>query len=162
MKIIFLDIDGVLLTRRTMIATGRNWSAAEPDRVLCRLLQCGCDQDGTHIVISSTWRDTPAKCRAKLAEGGLVHCLHKTDWRTPVDLPLSPGGIYMSPTRGAEIRAWLKAHPETTDYRILDDEAHDFNEDPELSSRLLLCDPNNGADFNVLLELFQFCGLTRP
>lgn len=160
MKIIFLDIDGVLLTRRTMIATGRNWSAAEPDRVLCQTLIRCCEKGDVRIVVSSTWRDTPIKCRAKLKEGGLLNCLHKS-WATPLDTQLSPGGIYIGVTRGLEISAWLLAHPTITDFRILDDEEHDFKTDPEFYDKLLLCDTNNGADYYVMARLVDWAGAER-
>lgn len=160
MKIIFLDIDGVLLTRRTMIAHGRNWSAASPDPVLCQTLIRCCEKGDVRIVVSSNWRDTPDKCRAKLKEGGLMHCLHKS-WATPLDSKLSPGGIYLSTTRGLEIWDWLLAHPTVTDFRILDDEEHEFKTYQEFSDRLLLCDTNNGADYGVLMKLIEWTGAQR-
>lgn len=160
MKIIFLDIDGVILTRRTMIAHGRNWSAAKPDLVLCQTLIRCCEKGGVRIVVSSTWRDTPDKCRAKLKEGGLLNCLHKS-WATPLDAKLSPGGIYLGRTRGLEIHAWLLAHPTITDFRILDDEEHDFKADPDFDNRLLLCDTNDGADYSVLARLIDWAGVER-
>jgi hypothetical protein len=78
---------------------------------------CGA---GCRIVVSSTWRlncATPdndgSELGQKLGEHGLRNFLFRPSWRTP------SGGQ----CRGEEIAAWLKAHPEITDYMIIDDDS---------------------------------------
>jgi len=113
MKVLFLDVDGVLNgynTRQTVFG----WTFVDDDKI--ENLKQIIDATGADIVLSSTWRickDDPKehnlynKLCDKLAEHGLF-IMDVT--------PQLPG------VRGVEIKAWLDAHPEYTEFVILDDD----------------------------------------
>lgn len=145
MKIVFLDFDGVLLTWRTRMAHGGASSNGRPDGVVCALLNRVCAL-GIHIVVSSAWRDHEPSCKQKLAQGGLLRFLHP-DWRT------NPKGY----ARPKEIADWLAAHPEVTDYRILDDEDHGWT--AEQRGKFLACHPMDGMLGTEMEELAKWAGL---
>jgi hypothetical protein len=117
MKIIFLDIDGVLTT--TMWAS--NYREFNP---VCTngLLKLLAADDSIQIVISSTWRndglDPERNLYKQLNNYGLIPRLHK-DWRTInlYKIKCSEG------RRGHEIQDWLDKHEGEVDcYIILDDD----------------------------------------
>ena len=112
MKVIFLDIDGVLNCKKT--ANPRKLPYVVDRRLLARLKQL-LEQTGAKVVLSSTWRYDPA---------GLFSAKH---WGIPFigitpDLPKRP--------RRDEIRAWLKKHPKVTRFAVIDDEDDELDELP--------------------------------
>ena len=112
MKIIFLDIDGVLTSHRTAIAfgwypTGLSDLKSKIDPVALALLQGICRGSDASVVISSTWRKF----------------LRREELQVALGLPI----IDVTPVldgmrRGNEIDAWLTRHPEVTHYCIVDDD----------------------------------------
>ncbi len=115
MKIIFLDIDGVMnseLYYKSVNTKKKNWSRFDPKAVemITRLVE----EFNARIVISSLWRFAMKKELAQeLKVSGLIKFLHK-DWQTPI---LQPGH------RGKEIKMWLDQHPDILEYLILDDDS---------------------------------------
>ncbi len=112
MKVIFLDIDGVLNCQRTAIAfSGVSWSGsagirAKMDEVAIQLIKRIAKQAGAQIVLSSSWRNDNNWQSIGPALG-----LNILD-RTPTH----------SGSRGDEIAAWLVQHPEVETYAIIDDD----------------------------------------
>ena len=100
-KIIFLDIDGVL---NLWISRKRRMLSAEAIRHLNRLVA----ETGATIVISSSWRKV---CNVPeiLVRGGVAAQFHD-DWATDTN----------GPDRSAEITRWLEAH-DNPPYVVLDD-----------------------------------------
>lgn len=113
MKVLFLDIDGVVNSRRSWVRQGQ-LSGIDPelaDQVRRIIAETGCE-----VVLSSTWRcwpDSLARVRA-----GVTPDLYGT---TPV----------LDGYRGQEVKQWLADHPEVTRYAILDDNT-DFDPDQPL------------------------------
>jgi hypothetical protein len=107
MKILFLDIDGVLLPGE-LLWSSRNPRALCEDR--CLMLRGVLEATGATVVVSSTWRFFP-DTHERLS--GLFN-IHE-DWATKRS-PVGAG-------RGAEIDEWLSRHPEVTQYVILDDDS---------------------------------------
>lgn len=120
MKVIFLDIDGVLVTMESFTRYRRSGSNAQahPDCVeqLNRILA----HTGAAIVLSSTWRmfGRPYMDR-KFTEWKIQKPV--TDF-TPI-LQTKEGEIVVSQPRGHEIQSWLDGHPEVRQFVILDDES---------------------------------------
>lgn len=105
MKVIFLDIDGVLNDAPTIIEKD-NDLPAEPHLSCLKQI---VDATGAEIVLSSTWRLFPQSrndVRNKLKTVGLQFIDKTKELRD----------------RDTEIREWLSRHPEVTNYVILDDE----------------------------------------
>lgn len=102
MKVIFLDIDGVLNRQGTKEKCGRFTGV---DRGLSEPFVNFVKTSGVNIVLSSTWRRHP-EMWDHLHEAGIY-------WidKTPVT------GTW----RGYEIQLWLNDHPDVVSYCILDD-----------------------------------------
>jgi len=104
MKVIFLDIDGVLNCKRTH--NPRKFPYIVDETLLARLLKL-CETSGAEIVLSSTWRYDPV---------GLLAAKH---FGVPFidvlpDLKHRP--------RRDEIYAWLSLKPNVNRYVVVDDE----------------------------------------
>ncbi len=112
MKVIFLDIDGVLNSDRT--PNPRRFPYIVDKRLLSRLKKL-LKRTRAKVVLSSSWRLDPV---------GLLAAKY---WDVPFidtlpDLPKK--------TRRDEIRSWLAAHPKVTRYAILDDEDDELDDLP--------------------------------
>jgi len=112
MKVIFLDIDGVLNCKTTPNPRGFPYVV---DKRLLRRLKTLLEDTGAKVVLSSSWRIDPA---------GLFAAKH---WGVPFigicpDMPNSP--------RSKEVLAWLKRHPKVTRFAVIDDEDDELDELP--------------------------------
>src|SRR6478752_5238839 len=104
MKVLFLDIDGVVNCARTPVASD-NFIGIDPYMTLLidRIVQA----TGCSVVLSSSWRyheDSMAEVRRRVCDF--------------IDVTPKNNGLT---SRGTEIKAWLEAHPDVTQYAILDD-----------------------------------------
>ena len=131
MKVIFLDIDGVLCIH----APDGNWGA-EDDDVLsadcCRRLKEIVDATGCKLVLSSSWRlfrENVSSLFAQLRPFGIT----RADFL---------GGTPLLEERGEEILAWLARHPLVGRFIALDDEPFDSVRFP--CERLVLTEPASG------------------
>lgn len=125
MKVIFLDIDGVLNSGEYMIEIKdcrHSMSAAQKmvDMSCLRNLRRIVDETGARIVVTSSVRKEPEfnEFKEYISHEGLrVH---------DVTLDFGDSGIH----RGDEIREWLKKHSQELErFVILDDDTFpDFNE----------------------------------
>jgi hypothetical protein len=114
LRVLFLDIDGVVLNGRALWATGNNRHLPPVKIALIREV---CDRTGCVIVVSSTWRysDTTADM---LRHAGLpLHADWRTDWRNDY-----VGSLIVGQRRGMEIFRWLAKHPDVS-YAIIDDDS---------------------------------------
>lgn len=107
MKVLFLDIDGVLNCAYTK---ERIDGRIGLDPAMVVLFNEIVVKTAVSVVLSSAWRRLP-NWRLDLQKGGLEPSA--VIGQTP-----SLGGI-----RGLEIQAWLDQHPEVEKYAILDDGA---------------------------------------
>lgn len=139
MKILFLDIDNVLNSRRTAIAyDGYPWHYGSMDGfddVAISLIRQLCYKTETDIVLSSSWR-----CNEEWTKLKKTLKLPIID-RTPI--------LHLSSSRGAEIDAWLKEHI-VEKYAIVDD-VDEFTE--EQHKYFVQTDPNNGLSYENYMKL---------
>jgi HAD domain in Swiss Army Knife RNA repair proteins len=112
MKVVFLDIDGVLNCKRT--PNPRSFPYIVDELLLARFRDL-LRRTGASVVLSSTWRYDPAGLFAARHYG-----IPFVDI-TP-DLPQEP--------RCKEILEWLRAHPEVTRHAVIDDEDDELDELP--------------------------------
>jgi hypothetical protein len=154
MKIIFLDIDGVLCTAKSHYAFGGkgmmlDWCPTSAALVL-RLLE----KTGAKLVISSTWRMDPhhEDLNPRLMRFGLwkhlfVNPREGEDWRTDQIGP-----------RGVEVAEWLARHLDVTHWVSLDD-SMDFSADQKMN--WVLTDPMNGISAENYLQANEILGGER-
>lgn len=113
MKVVFLDIDGVLNNSNWAIQMYDEGVHVYAENLLderaIRLLQKLIDATDAKIVVSSSWR------RDKYA----MQCL--SDQLKPMEIyDVTP---LKSSIRGDEISAWLKKHKDVESYVIIDDDS---------------------------------------
>lgn len=127
MKIIFLDIDGVLNTSKTFMKRKKYWEETgvwtlEIDEFRVEYLKRIIDETGAKVVLSSTWKKDFENVDGKVVpihEKGeaLLNILKKYDIEL-YDI-LKKG--YSLP-REDLITIWLNEHPDTESFIVIDDE----------------------------------------
>lgn len=147
MKVIFLDIDGVLCSMRSSAALGGYPAAGNPtswgkfDDVAIRLLQEAIRQTGAVIVLSSSWRNDVNR--------------EALQWRLGIRIEdVTRYGAESEP-RGVQIHDWLLRNPGVTEYAILDDD-EDMLQDQ--MPRLCRTSKRNGfllAHYEELIKLLD-------
>jgi len=120
LKILFLDIDGVLNSEiyyKNLSHSDNGMSRFDPNSV--ELIKKLVQEFSLQIVISSTWRYGAAdRLMHELKDSKLIGYLYN-EWFTPVIHPAH---------RGTEIKLWLDLHPEVFDYIIIDDDENILEE----------------------------------
>ena len=146
MKVIFLDIDGVMNSTEEMIALynqyGSSVDTTLPTPTKCKLLKQLVDKTGARLVLSSSWR-LSLNAIQKLIDIFEPYNLilsgftcHEVDIKKFKDTQyehikpryqhsINGWGTYIE-DRGAEIAAWLLDHPQVEKFIILDDEESDI------------------------------------
>lgn len=105
MKVLFLDIDGVV-NKRENYDRSRNTGPYPIDSYCAFLVGRIQLQTGCEVVLSSSWRHHPEGVQ-NVSER-VVRLLDKTP--------------YLQGIRGDEVQAWLDKYPEFDKYAILDDD----------------------------------------
>jgi hypothetical protein len=112
MKVIFLDIDGVLNSDST--SNPRKFPYVVDELLLARFREL-VRKTGATVVLSSTWRVDPI--------GLLAAKYYQVPYNDACpDMPGAP--------RCEEMQAWLRHHPEATRYAVLDDDDDCLDELP--------------------------------
>lgn len=113
MKIIFLDIDGVLNSHRTLVAFNGfphgvdGYHRGQFDEVAIGLVRHLCKISDAVIVLSSSWR--------------IIHDYR--DIGKALELPIIDQTPSLAECRGAEIAMWLGERNDIETYVILDDDS---------------------------------------
>lgn len=145
--ILFMDIDGPMIPQRVYYLSKHVPGAVTVFDPVARdhinaLLNA---RPELWIVISSTWRYRgKAKCAALLQQNGIDSSRLHPDWATPEN----------QPTRSAEIRAWLDAHPEIRKYVALDDEIL-------TGLNVAQCTAEDGMVFTAIQQLYMYLEYDR-
>ena len=141
MKIIFLDVDGVLNSDEYFDKI-KNLDIQGIERDIdvekIKLLKKAIDATGAEVVLSSSWRYT--RNAQYLKELLLKYGIYVDS--TP----------YIQNERGLEIRKWLSEHQDVEDFVILDDEIFE-SYDEELMKKLVKISNGNGRSFGEGLLL---------
>lgn len=135
MKVIFLDIDGVLNSDEYFDKI-KNLNIqgieSEVDVEKIKLLKKAVDETGANVVLTSSWR---YKRNAQYLKELLLNYNIYTD-STP----------FIQNKRGLEIKQWLANHSDVEDFVILDDEVFD-SYDESLIKKLIKISDSNGHSF---------------
>ena len=133
MKVIFLDIDGVLNSDEYIDSIkGKKMTAEnEIDMEKVRLLEQAINQTGARVVLTASGR---------YAQVGRY--LRKVLSQMAIFTDATP---YMNNIRGLEIKEWLSQNNDVEDFVILDDEIFE-SYDEELLSKLIKISNGNGRN----------------
>jgi hypothetical protein len=135
MKIVFLDIDGVLIPGNGSFAFSK---------VACKNLNSLLKQvPDLKIVISSSWRHAGMESVKKTLQN------QKVDYAKVIDITGDERG-----ERGIQIQAWIDKHSEVTHFVCLDDDS-DFS---NMMDRLVRTNPNVGlteADVKKAIDILN-------
>lgn len=155
MKVVFLDVDGVLNNSRTNSKTPEGFVGIS-NTLLDRFAHF-VKETNAKIVLTSTWKEewdkNPKMCAPdgaylarKLRQKG-VHILDKTD-------ESSTGAA----NRGAAIKLYLESHPEIKEFVVLDDNEFDFYKYPEIAERFV---HTNGVEGFTNLDMEKATAILR-
>ena len=134
MKVLFLDIDGVVCLHKD-----KDWDNEEEifDAACCRKLQEIVSATGCKLVLSSSWRLFPPSIRSMFRQFKPFGITKENFLgRTP-----------LRGERGDEIMAYLKKRPQIETFVALDDEPFYSSAFPQ--DRLILTKPESGITENV-------------
>ena len=153
MKIIFLDIDGVLNTPNYAVQAHATWKRTNGrfksrdqygdifDPLACACLEYMVDITGAKVVISSAWRKSGLQVMKSMFK----------DRGIDIDvIDITPEFEFI---RGDEIEAWLAENDYVTNYVILDDDC-DFTPD-QLDSHYVDCSGKYGFDHNAMVKAIK-------
>lgn len=161
LRVLFLDIDGVLNSRRFASENPGAFNRTEGhlnmlDASACARMQRVLSLAKAKVVISSSWRllHSVDDIRGWLAKKGLrAEILGATTHG--LSMPYTRG------VRGSEIQAWLDEHPEVDSFAIVDDD----NDMYGLEDRFVqttwargFCDDHVAPLLRILLRPKQFIG----
>ena len=135
MKVIFLDIDGVVCLHKDK----KNWDNDEEvfDEDCCKRLKEIMQATGSKLVLSSSWRLFPESIRSMFRQFKLFGITKENFLgRTP-----------LRDERGDEIMAYLKKRPRIETFVAVDDEPFYSRVFPK--DRLILTKPESGITENV-------------
>lgn len=128
MKVLFLDIDGVVNKRENFNPKGM--MGPYPIDAYCAflvgriVLQTGCE-----VVLSSSWRHHPDG--VKTVSERVVPLLDKTgNHKWDGKIRHARGRDWPHDLRGDEVNDWLAEHPEVERYAILDGDSDFYDEQP--------------------------------
>lgn len=134
MKVLFLDIDGVVCLHKD-----KDWDNEEEifDAACCRKLQEIVSATGCKLVLSSSWRLFPESIRSMFRQFKPFGITRENFLgRTP-----------LRGERGDEIMAYLKKRPQIETFVALDDERFYSRAFPQ--DRLILTKPESGITENA-------------
>lgn len=133
---VFLDVDGVLNTRKTVISSPDGHIGVDDARI--EILAGAIEKyGGGDIVLTSDWKNVRI--------GGDLDYLR--DKLMGHDLEISAVTKEHWNKRGQGIQDYLEEHPKIDEYIILDDNRFDFEDFPPLWERLLITDGIENAAF---------------
>jgi hypothetical protein len=107
-----------------------------------------CNETGTKICISSTWKHHFGDKEYRLKSDYWEDALRLLGFNKGTFVGITPNEP--SRVRGEEIKAWLDKHPEVTDYAILDDDSDML---PEQMKKFHHCDGWFGMSPNHLYRI---------
>lgn len=132
--IVFCDVDGVLVTRKTILAKNPNEVF---DKACVKNLNTLCDRTGASIVVSSSWR-----------RGRSVQQLQVLFAREGVKAPVIDKTPEDGQERGKQILQWIdEQKEEVVSYVVLDDDSWDIH--PYITNYVHLA---NGMETGLRME----------
>lgn len=146
MKVLFLDIDGVILPGRAYLLPNQTKPIVRVfDPCAVSILNTLCEEADLKIVVHSSWLRYPDIYNSDLVGYLVSQGVEKKHFHDdPLCEPLS--------WRYDRIRLWLSRHPEVKDFVIIDDTPLG-EQDGEFETRFYLTDFDNGLTMDLLRKV---------
>lgn len=154
MKILFLDIDGVVLPGRAYMLPNQTKPIVKVfDPCAVAMLNQACKKQGRKIVVHSSWirywDDEELNVKDHIINQGIDPDHFHEDWSCDKNLHW----------RYDRVSEWLARHPEVDDYVIVDDEPENNGRGLEVKERykdhLLLTDFDEGITMKQFRRLMD-------
>ena len=126
MRVIFLDVDGVINSGNNMSRNARLKRTCENmyfDPTCMNRLKKLVENTGAKIVLSSTWRLPDERTRS------MAHLENLKERLALYGLCILDSTPALTSDRNQEVNEWLQSHPEVVQYIILDDVNDNFQGD---------------------------------
>lgn len=118
MRIVFLDVDGVLNFKGCLARSSKGYKGISDKKML--LLKEIVEKTGAEIVLTSTWKCGWHKDETKITDLDAKYLIRKFHRQGLKILDKTFEDSWLN--RGRGIYSWLALHEEVTDWVILDDE----------------------------------------
>lgn len=148
MKVVFLDIDGVLVTPRTMHAAHHKLVTCSQEERLAFCIDNAAlnviqriQNNGWNLVLSSTWRI-----------GKTLEDINEMFFPCGLSF-VGKTGRHKTGIRGLEIEEWLEQNP-VDDFIIIDD---DNDMLPKQQGNLFLTHTQDGMTIDIIIKLLERC-----
>lgn len=136
MKIVFLDIDGVLNYTQWYVSDRNpgnlDGKEGDIDPLCAGRVNLICEKTGAKIVLSSDWRIGWPYCIDRLEKAGIKQGLIIDKTPEHMWVEHASADLLDFTSRGSEIDDWLSRHSECDRYVILDDRK-DFTEEQKIN-----------------------------
>lgn len=147
MKVIFLDIDGVLNNYQTMALTPDGYTGI--NNGLLKRLSMIVKETNARIVLSSTWKSDWDKDENLCSNDGKYMVKKFKQLNLLIFDKIEDINDSLS-MRGASIMKYLENHPEVEEWVVIDDDEFDFAKYPNIMDRFVHTDHEKGlTDENV-------------
>lgn len=177
MKVIFLDVDGVLNSMRSFCVAPKpaeyrcfeDWVYESIDPIAVALIDRLITENECKLVISSSHRQTFFTGKTEPMELGDEQVWPRWEHRLDemrayfgkmglknTDAIISCTPDIVNTIRGGEIQAWLERHPEVTHYAIIDDDSDMTDEQKE--SHFAHTSTNDGFSFDNFRQVEVMLG----
>lgn len=151
MKVLFLDIDGVLNNDETTDKTPSGFTGV--DMILVQRLQHLIEATSAKIVLSSTWKEEWNKDKHLCHPDGQYLSEKLKDCGLIIEDKISDGVLSH---RGLQIKEYLDKHKHITSYAIVDDFNFDFADVSDLKRHFIQTNKSIGLtdeDVNCLISI---------
>lgn len=154
MKVIFLDIDGVLNSAewdrhvQSFSYGARFNSCYLLSQEMILRLQDAVFQTNAEIVLTSSWRASERAMDALKRQLSLYHLSIRD---TTV--------IYAYGNRADEVKLWIESHPNVTSYVIVDDEDDGFTQNEVLATHFVQTTYTHGLTCDKAVELIEILNM---
>lgn len=116
---IFLDVDGVLNSKSTTARSPRGFVFVDDEKV--QLVKSIVDTTGAQLILSSDWRFEWNR-EDESYNGDDFNALRALFQKNGMDFIDHTGEYHFNWTRGRELFSYLRAHPNISNYIIIDDD----------------------------------------
>lgn len=124
MKVLFLDIDGVMIVKQSTVRRTNGGKGISDTKL--KMLKQIVDRTGAEIVLVSSWKKGWDKDETKITDIDALYLLDRFRKYKLTILDKTTEDFWFQ--RGLGIHNWLCMHKDVTSWAVLDDEMFDYGQ----------------------------------